>query len=98
MLQAIAVGLQWLKDSLASTMFTEAWQKLTSQINQFLFEELILQRQFNDGGAAQLCFDSALLLYIFYCKWNLYFEQTNDFAQFKVKRRLNLRLHSFAIE
>ena len=57
MLQAIAVGLQWLKDSLASTMFTEAWQKLASQINQFLFEELILQRQFNDGGAAQLCYD-----------------------------------------
>ena len=24
---------------------------------KFLFEELVLQRQFNDGGAAQLCFD-----------------------------------------
>lgn len=33
MLQAIAVGLQWLKDSLASTLFSEAWQNLASQIN-----------------------------------------------------------------
>nr|CAG4641615.1 EOG090X04F1 [Eurycercus lamellatus] len=57
MLQAIAVGIQWLKDSLASTLFTESWQKLAAQVNQFLFEELILQRQFNDGGAAQLCYD-----------------------------------------
>nr|CAH0101935.1 unnamed protein product [Daphnia galeata] len=54
MLQAIAIGLLWLKDSLASTMFVEAWQKLASQ---FLLEELILQRQFNEGGVAQLCFD-----------------------------------------
>jgi len=33
MLQAIAIGLLWLKDSLASTMFVEAWQKLASQVN-----------------------------------------------------------------
>lgn len=26
-------------------------------VSKFLFEELILQRQFNDGGTAQLCFD-----------------------------------------
>nr|CAG4650896.1 EOG090X04F1 [Simocephalus serrulatus] len=57
MLQAVAVGLLWLKDSLASTLFVEAWQRLAAQVNEFLFEELILQRQFNDGGAAQLCFD-----------------------------------------
>lgn len=57
MLQAIAIGLLWLKDSLASTMFVEAWQKLAAQVNEFLLEELILQRQFNDGGAAQLSFD-----------------------------------------
>ncbi|EFX76487.1 hypothetical protein DAPPUDRAFT_322360 [Daphnia pulex] len=57
MLQAVAIGLLWLKDSLASTMFVEAWQKLASQVNDFLLEELILQRQFNEGGASQLCFD-----------------------------------------
>nr|CAG4649251.1 EOG090X04F1 [Scapholeberis mucronata] len=57
MLQAVAIGLLWLKDSLASTLFTEAWQKLAAEINEFLLEELILQRQFNEGGAAQLCFD-----------------------------------------
>lgn len=33
MLQAVAIGLLWLKDSLASTMFVEAWQKLASQVN-----------------------------------------------------------------
>ncbi len=33
MLQAVAVGLQWLKDSLASTLFSEAWQSLAAQIN-----------------------------------------------------------------
>ena len=34
MLQAVAIGLLWLKDSLASTLFTEAWQKLASEINE----------------------------------------------------------------
>lgn len=34
MLQAVAIGLLWLKDSLASTLFTEAWQKLAAEINE----------------------------------------------------------------
>ena len=34
MLQAVAIGLLWLKDSLASTLFTEAWQKLAAQVNE----------------------------------------------------------------
>lgn len=34
MLQAVAIGLLWLKDSLASTLFAEAWQKLAAEINE----------------------------------------------------------------
>lgn len=34
MLQAVAVGLLWLKDSLASTLFVEAWQRLAAQVNE----------------------------------------------------------------
>jgi len=34
MLQAVAIGLQWLRDSLAAPLFAEAWQKFSSQIDQ----------------------------------------------------------------
>ena len=34
MLQAVAIGLLWLKDSLASRIFVESWQKLASQVNE----------------------------------------------------------------
>ena len=37
MLQAVAIGLQWLQDSLSAPLFTEAWQKFASLINQVLF-------------------------------------------------------------
>nr|CAG4638383.1 EOG090X04F1 [Cyclestheria hislopi] len=57
MLQAVALGLQWLQDSLSTPLFTKAWQKLAEQVSEFLYEELILQRQFNTGGVAQLNYD-----------------------------------------
>jgi len=57
MLQAVAIGLQWMRDSLAAPLFTEAWQRFAKLIDEFLFEELVLQRQFNQGGAAQLAYD-----------------------------------------
>ena len=40
MLQAVAIGLLWLKDSLASTLFTEAWQKLAAQVNEVWIRHL----------------------------------------------------------
>lgn len=33
MLHSLAVGLQWLKDTLSSSLFNEAWQKLASEMN-----------------------------------------------------------------
>ena len=36
MLQAIAIGLLWLKDSLASTVFVKAWENLAAQVNEVL--------------------------------------------------------------
>lgn len=41
MLQAVAIGLFWLKDSLSSTLFVEAWQKLAAQINEVCFSVLV---------------------------------------------------------
>nr|CAG4643878.1 EOG090X04F1 [Lepidurus arcticus] len=57
MLQVLVSRLQAYSESLALPLFTRTWQKLAYRMNEFLTEELVLQRQFNDGGAAQLNFD-----------------------------------------
>ena len=36
MLQAVALGLQWMQDSLASSLFREAWQQLAAQLNDVI--------------------------------------------------------------
>ena len=34
MLQAVAIGLQWMRDSLAAPLFTEAWQRFAKLIDE----------------------------------------------------------------
>ncbi|KAG8236391.1 hypothetical protein J437_LFUL014912 [Ladona fulva] len=57
MFEALSEHLQWLTDVLSTYLFTQAWQLLCSDLNQFLYHNLILSNKFNEGGALQLQFD-----------------------------------------
>nr|CAG4650082.1 EOG090X04F1 [Sida crystallina] len=97
MLQAVAFGLQWLQKSLASHLFRDAWQELAAQVNEFLLEELILQRQFNDGGTAQLCYDiqqNLIQLFSQFTKYpESYFRELKDACTLlRLPRPINLLL------
>jgi hypothetical protein len=46
-----------LKDSLAQVLFETILKRLTAEIDRFLFEEIILKNQFNEGGISQFDHD-----------------------------------------
>lgn len=46
-----------VENMLSKPLFTQIWQKLAEKLNKFIFDEVILQNRFNDGGAIQLQFD-----------------------------------------
>ena len=56
-----------LRESLASTLFDSILKKLSFGLDNFLYQEIILKNQFNEGGIAQLDYDfSKYLLPIFF--------------------------------
>ncbi|XP_058796896.1 RAD50-interacting protein 1 [Phymastichus coffea] len=57
MFQEIVNKLHALKNALALPLFERSWKNLAKQLDQHLFDELVLRNQFNNGGAAQLQFD-----------------------------------------
>lgn len=57
MFQVLAERLHQLQELLSVPLFSEAWQKLARHLNQFIYEEVILQNNFNEGGAMQLQYD-----------------------------------------
>nr|XP_042906773.1 RAD50-interacting protein 1-like [Parasteatoda tepidariorum] len=57
MLEIISTSLNSLQELLAKPLFTKIWQQIASELNCYLYEEVILQNNFSEGGAAQLQFD-----------------------------------------
>ncbi|PRD30931.1 UNVERIFIED_CONTAM: RAD50-interacting protein 1 [Trichonephila clavipes] len=57
MLEVINCSLHSLQELLAKPLFTKMWQQIAMELNIYIFEEVILQNSFSEGGAAQLHFD-----------------------------------------
>ncbi|KAL0121655.1 hypothetical protein PUN28_006867 [Cardiocondyla obscurior] len=57
MFQELATRLHTLHNILALPLFNQAWKNLAAQLDQFLFEEVVLVNHFNNGGAEQLQYD-----------------------------------------
>lgn len=57
MLQSLKERLHLLQEQLSHTLFDKLWQDISGKLNKFLFQEVILSNQFNEGGASQLQFD-----------------------------------------
>ncbi|KAL3238766.1 hypothetical protein MRX96_021799 [Rhipicephalus microplus] len=57
MLSWLQATLQQLQEALAAPLFNTLWQEAARGISVFLYEELILENFFSEGGAMQLSFD-----------------------------------------
>nr|XP_054763946.1 RAD50-interacting protein 1-like [Lytechinus pictus] len=57
MLQSLKERLHLLREQLSPTLFDRLWQDISGKLNKFLFQEVILTNQFNEGGSTQLHFD-----------------------------------------
>ncbi|KAL1414278.1 hypothetical protein MTO96_030514 [Rhipicephalus appendiculatus] len=57
MLSWLQSTLQQLQEALAAPLFNTLWQEAARGISVFLYEELILENFFSEGGAMQLSFD-----------------------------------------
>ncbi|XP_071948017.1 RAD50-interacting protein 1-like [Antedon mediterranea] len=63
MLLFVKDNLHLLQEQLCLSLFKICWRLMAEGINKFLYEEMILCNQFNEGGAAQLQFDMARSLF-----------------------------------
>lgn len=57
MFEILARRLHQLQKSLTSKLFTIVWRYIAQQLDMYLFEDLVLDSKFSDGGALQLKFD-----------------------------------------
>ncbi|XP_071500381.1 RAD50-interacting protein 1-like isoform X1 [Diadema antillarum] len=57
MLQSLKERLHLIRDQLTFYLFDKLWQGIAGKLNKFIFQEVILTSQFNEGGAAQIHFD-----------------------------------------
>lgn len=57
MLSRLRSNLQHLQEALAVPLFNSLWQEAARGLSLFLYEELILENFFSEGGALQLSFD-----------------------------------------
>ncbi|XP_022095559.1 RAD50-interacting protein 1-like isoform X2 [Acanthaster planci] len=71
LLQTLKERLQQLGDQLCPSVFNKLWMGLAEELNKFIYEEVILANQFNEGGALQLHYDMTKGL----------FSQFGDFTQ-----------------
>ena len=55
--EIVAKRLHQLQKTLASKLFTIVWRSIAHQLDTFLFEDLVKDNRFNDGGALQLKYD-----------------------------------------
>lgn len=57
MFDVIAKRLHQLEKHLQTNLFTNVWRSIAQQIDTHLFEDLIMDNRFNEGGALQFKFD-----------------------------------------
>ncbi|KAK0173873.1 hypothetical protein PV328_007015 [Microctonus aethiopoides] len=57
MFEELTKQLHRLNDALSLPLFNIAWRNIASQLDRYLYEGVILENQFNTGGAAQLKYD-----------------------------------------
>ncbi|XP_072036444.1 RAD50-interacting protein 1-like isoform X2 [Amphiura filiformis] len=57
LLQTIKERLQQIEEQLCQTVLKSLWQGLAGKLTKFVYEEVILVNQFNEGGALQLQYD-----------------------------------------
>ncbi|KAM7441469.1 RAD50-interacting protein 1 [Porites harrisoni] len=69
MLLFVKGRFQILREQLASSIFSVVWKQLAQALNKFIFEEIILQCHFNEGGAAQLQFDLTKNLFTLFLEY-----------------------------
>ncbi|KAF7282532.1 hypothetical protein GWI33_002566 [Rhynchophorus ferrugineus] len=55
--EVLAKRMHQLQKSLQNRLFTIVWRNIAAQLDTFLFDDLIMDNRFNDGGALQLKFD-----------------------------------------
>ncbi|XP_022790195.1 RAD50-interacting protein 1-like [Stylophora pistillata] len=60
---------QILREQLASTIFSVIWKNLAKALNKFIYNEIILECHFNEGGAAQLQFDLTKNLFTLFLEY-----------------------------
>jgi hypothetical protein len=49
--------LHLLRETVAKTLFESILKRITTELDKFFYDEIILQSQFNEGGISQLDFD-----------------------------------------
>ncbi|XP_049774024.1 RAD50-interacting protein 1 [Schistocerca cancellata] len=69
MFQVLATRLHQLQNLLSVPLFTETWEAIASELNQFIYEEVILMNRFNEGGAIQLQFDMTQNLFPLFAQY-----------------------------
>lgn len=57
MFEVLSKRLHQLEQKLHAKMFTYVWRSVAQQMDSYLFEELILDNRFSEGGALQIKFD-----------------------------------------
>ncbi|XP_057323091.1 RAD50-interacting protein 1 [Microplitis mediator] len=57
MFEELAARLHLMNQVLSLQLFNQAWRNVASQLDQYLFEGVVLENQFNAGGAVQLKHD-----------------------------------------
>eukprot|EP00795_Rhopilema_esculentum_P009093 gene9093-16748_t len=74
--------LQSMNDELCSSIFGKVWQKYAQIVDRLIFEEVILESHFNEGGASQIKFDLTKNLFLIFeehtAKPDSFFKMTKD--------------------
>ncbi|CAG9767432.1 unnamed protein product [Ceutorhynchus assimilis] len=55
--EVLAKRLHQLQKKLQTKLFRIVWRNIATQLDTYLFEDLVMDNRFNDGGALQLKFD-----------------------------------------
>eukprot|EP00123_Amoebidium_parasiticum_P011229 comp20593_c0_seq1/m.26529 comp20593_c0_seq1/g.26529 ORF comp20593_c0_seq1/g.26529 comp20593_c0_seq1/m.26529 type:complete len:738 (-) comp20593_c0_seq1:131-2344(-) len=65
LLAQLKATLTALRRDLAQTLFLSVWPRIAQGLSRLLYDQLVLANHFNQGGAAQLDYDMALLYSVF---------------------------------
>ncbi|XP_025836467.1 RINT1-like protein [Agrilus planipennis] len=55
--EILAIRLHQLQKKLTSKLFAATWKNLAKKLDEFFFDELVMENRFNEGGALQLKYD-----------------------------------------